>query len=228
MTTYQHIDPEWETAFILESRALDYSGAAIGSALAEIEAHCAASGEAVADAFGDPREYAASLGLPRTNEGLGAVIAGGLLGFIGVLLIPTAVRALTRGEPAVFTAGQLVSAGIVVAVIALVGIWGPWVFRRLDRFKPWHAGLIGVAVPAAWVGLMLLAPTPYPFPPVVVGIVGVVALIAGVALEWIGVKPDPLTDPLTPKAPSERWVRVATVAIWPVLVVVFSIVAVLV
>lgn len=59
------IDRKWRAAFVLRLRMLDASGEQIGDALKVVEAHCAETGEA--EAFGNPREYADSLGLGQRS-----------------------------------------------------------------------------------------------------------------------------------------------------------------
>ena len=59
-----HVEDGWTEAFVLELRLLDVPGPALGAALAEVESHCAESGESAAEAFGDPVTYARDLDLP--------------------------------------------------------------------------------------------------------------------------------------------------------------------
>ena len=46
----------WEQQFLAALRVRDIGDPAIGAALAEVEAHCARSGQTPYDAFGSPRE----------------------------------------------------------------------------------------------------------------------------------------------------------------------------
>lgn len=95
-----HVDLAWAHGLILELRLRGASGADIGAARAEVEAHMAERGGDVRAAFGDPQEYAAALQLPdsqrwtRTDRiwlfptlvafGIGAFLTVG--GLVGLLL----------------------------------------------------------------------------------------------------------------------------------------------
>ena len=63
-----HIEETWSEAFIIELRLIGVHGSRIGDALTEVDSHCAESGSTAADAFGDPVEYARSLGLPVEDD----------------------------------------------------------------------------------------------------------------------------------------------------------------
>jgi hypothetical protein len=51
----------WHDTFITELRLREIPGDRIGEVLAEIDTHCADSGQTPAEAFGDPIVYAASV-----------------------------------------------------------------------------------------------------------------------------------------------------------------------
>ena len=62
------IDTKWSEAFIVELRVLDVPGEDIGAALAEVNTHIRESGADVWEAFGEPKNYAASLSFPRVTK----------------------------------------------------------------------------------------------------------------------------------------------------------------
>lgn len=55
------IEKKWEQQFVLALRSREVSGTAVGAALAEVESHCADTGQTAQEAFGPPLAYAASL-----------------------------------------------------------------------------------------------------------------------------------------------------------------------
>jgi hypothetical protein len=70
----------WCDTFATQTRLYGTPGPAIGEALAEIDAHCADSGQSPAEAFGDPVDYAAALarGLRPASSRRGHAWRGGL------------------------------------------------------------------------------------------------------------------------------------------------------
>lgn len=63
LDTFSTTHKSWVEPFIMELRLANVPGTAIGDALETVHAHCADSGESPHEAFGDPKEYARSLGL---------------------------------------------------------------------------------------------------------------------------------------------------------------------
>ncbi|GEK23178.1 hypothetical protein [Cellulomonas xylanilytica] len=116
----------WRDELVLALRLRDASGARIGDALAEVEEFCADSGQDAVTAFGDPREYAASLTSaadtepPRLRDDVRA--AGRVVvGFVGLVIVLAAVGS---GPDLVVTAGWLIGVplmlgGAVVTIAAL-------------------------------------------------------------------------------------------------------------
>lgn len=72
MNTRSRPDQKYLDDLLLHLRMRDVPGARIGEILAEVEAHSAASGETLQEAFGDPKAYAAqwapSLGRPSPRS----------------------------------------------------------------------------------------------------------------------------------------------------------------
>ena len=157
----------WHRSLIGELRMREVPGTRIGDVLAEIEAHCADSHQAPAEAFGDPVEYAASIAGPSSPARrpwlarICLALRFGLM-FSGILTTLSATRGLSSGESAVVTAGELLSltlgtlaipimtddprrlaswrTGMAIMVPALSGMILPQV---LWRHEVWHA-------PAGW------------------------------------------------------------------------------
>lgn len=150
-----HVDPVWAQELTVELRLRGASGKSIGETLAEVDSHCAESGETAAESFGTPADYAQQLQLPelaqRETPQLMTVVP--ILGQIfGMLPILWAMPPLTQGEEVVIRTGQITMLGIVVAAIVLM----TWRVLSLVRFvvrRPVPAVLCGVAL----VALMALA-----------------------------------------------------------------------
>jgi hypothetical protein len=197
----------WETDFVVELRLLDVSGQQIGDALEQVRSHCAESGEDARTAFGDPAEYARSLGLPAQDvRSAGMLLATGG-GLVGMFLTLWGFTSWLDGETVAVTLGRLVAA--VVLVMA-----APLLLRYLRTVleRPWHA----VAVMALGLATVVAAPLVLTaalahLPALVVTVTGLV-LVIGTALweHFGGVPADPVVSPV---AEGRRPVRAAA-ATW--------------
>jgi hypothetical protein len=81
-------DERWMRTFVLELRLRGVNGPTIGDAVASVRELLRDSGQSAVEAFGPPRAYAASLGLPRAPQRSGMVLAVthslvGLVAFVG-------------------------------------------------------------------------------------------------------------------------------------------------
>ena len=197
----------WETDFVVELRLLDVSGEHIGDALEQVRSHCAESGEDARTAFGDPAEYARSLGLPAQDVRFAGMLLGTAGGLVGMFLALWGFTAWLDGEAVAVTLGRLVAA--VVLVMA-----APLLLRYLRTVleRPWHA----VAVMALGLATVVAAPLVLTaalarLPALVVTVTGLV-LVIGTALweHFGGVPADPVVSPV---AKSRRPVRAAA-ATW--------------
>ena len=177
-----HVDPAWADAFVLELRLRDAPGRSIGDALAEVESHCAESGEAAAGAFGEPVPYAASLELPAGPATDPLPVRGVLrwaVQALGVLVTVATAAAWSSGEPVELTTG-------LVALVVLFGLTLVALGRAADRvlrFVVEHtvvAWLISMAHFAVLTALMLLLDD------VLVRVPVVPALVAGALLLVVG------------------------------------------
>lgn len=110
----------WRQALLMELRMRDIPGVRIGEILAEVDSHCADSGEDPRDAFGDPLAYARSFDMPRPNRS-GQVVRGAVQTFAGlggILGLLEGATSLIDGEPAVISGGHVVAAAIGGCAIA--------------------------------------------------------------------------------------------------------------
>ncbi|WP_336706327.1 hypothetical protein [Oerskovia sp. USHLN155] len=207
-----HVEEEWAEAFVIELRLLDVPGAALGAALAEVESHCAESGEPAAEAFGDPVAYARSLDLPVEPDGRWEVVK--VLGptsaqFLGLLLLgwggSAVVLARRAGEvPSVdVTAGMLATIAVFGAAILLFYRFSSTVLRRgLERPVASFFALVGcmavlVAVPVLLDGVLVTLPASP------VAVAGGLALTVGTVWGAVQARRGTLDDPIVSPLPGE-------------------------
>ncbi|PFG37244.1 hypothetical protein ATL41_1998 [Flavimobilis soli] len=174
-----HLDAAWVDDFVVRLRLRDVPGDRIGDALAEVDAHCADSGETALEAFGDPTGYADSLDLPSEPDeaGVRRTLVGSGLQIAGLLLAPQAVGTLATGGRLPITAGAVTTLAVTLAVLAAVATWHDQLLRHvLARPWPWSIGAGLLA--SASVLPMLLWESPVADVDPWVGIIAAVALLA--------------------------------------------------
>ncbi len=143
------MDP-WRDAFVVQLRLRDVPGAAIGDALAQVDAHCAESGQSPLLAFGDPADYADALVPslprgPRVSWWASGLLAGGTM--LAVVAFLSGVGGLSDRSVATLDAGDVAAAGVVAALVAAWVAWMPWLMRG-GRSWPTVLGLwVGLTVP---------------------------------------------------------------------------------
>ena len=117
-----HIDPGWAEAMLLELRLLGVGGSRIGAVLAEIDSHCADSGQTAEEAFGDPVDYAKGLELPAEDDVSPRALAWSaapiLVQVLGMLVLLPSITAWRAGDPARFSEGMLVSIVMLPLLVA--------------------------------------------------------------------------------------------------------------
>ncbi|MCK6211860.1 hypothetical protein KZX45_15030 [Georgenia sp. EYE_87] len=183
----------WETDFVVELRLLDVPGHHIGDALEQVRSHCAESGEDAGTAFGDPAEYARSLGLPAQDVRFAGMLLGTAGGLVGMFLALWGFTSWLDGEPVAITLGRL------VAAVALV-LAAPLLLRYLRTVleRPWlavAAMALGLSTVVAAPVVLTVALAQLPAPAVTVAGLG---LVVGTALwEHLGGEPaDPVVSPV--------------------------------
>jgi hypothetical protein len=202
-----HVEEKWAEAFVIELRLLDIPGDALGDALAEVESHCAESGESAAEAFGDPVAYARSLDLPA--QPIGRWDAVHVLGPAGAQTLGLTMLlwgALTIA-PVGFAARGDLPLGLLLVLPAVVGA-GLVLLRRgaralrfaLDR--PLVAALVvTLATLAIGLGSARLDGVVATLPALPVAGAGGVLLAAGTGWSLVqdrrGTLADPIVSPLT-------------------------------
>jgi hypothetical protein len=204
----------WSIPFVVTLRSSNVTGAAIGAALREVESHCAESGQAPIDAFGDPEAYADSLQLPlaRGSDGMVSTLAPSVVGLVGLLLTTPTVAAWRLGTAVEVSTGLAVSAVIAVTVVALVA--RPQVFRKRALFGGLAIGgfLAVFLAPMLWTGTAFRAPV------LLCGAVAVAAVLVSALWQRHTLDPDVITDPLAPRSPAPgRWFTILTTWLFPLL-----------
>ncbi|WP_069385279.1 hypothetical protein [Cellulosimicrobium cellulans] len=210
-----HVDPQWAEAVLLELRIQGVAGDQIGEVLGEVDSHCAESGEDAQEAFGDPVEYARSLGLPPSPGQGPAAIVGSVLPtlvqLVGMLLTLWSVPALAEGAAVEVTVGQALAAVAVVAAVLLL-VWRPEpALRALVRHPVLGTLGFGAASAALVVPLVLLRGALVTLPAALSCVVGVVLLVAGVLVELARTRrpddADPVVAPLQDEGVMARRLR---------------------
>lgn len=199
-----HVDEDWAERMIIELRLQGVSGPEIGSALSEVESHCAESHESAQHAFGDPDDYARSLGLTPspddTTASIAAAAAPTVTQVAGMLGLVWSFTAWARDRDLDITSGQLLLLTVLlVAAACLVRFSG-----RALRFVVTHpvaTFVLLMTYVAASVGLFLLPQITFATAPAVPAMALAAALLVAGAL-WErgrtrrGVDEDPVTSPL--------------------------------
>lgn len=118
-----HVEPDWAQGLLLELRLRGVAGTRIGAVLAEVEAHCADSGETAPDAFGDPADFAAALDLPESDLQGGSSVTGvatPAVGLLGLFSTVGSVAAWQTGTLVTVTLGGVLTGLLLVACLALL------------------------------------------------------------------------------------------------------------
>jgi hypothetical protein len=146
---------------LLELRMLGVAGPRIGAALAEVDSHCAESGQTAEDAFGDPAAYARHLELPAEDDvsprALIRSAVPSLVQVLGMLLALPSFAAWRNDTAVEITAGSLASLGLLLLLLAAAVRWVDPALRTVVRHPgaAWAAGMVPLVL---FVGAQLLLP----------------------------------------------------------------------
>lgn len=114
-----------ELIFALRMR--DVAGDRIGEIVAEVESHCAETGEDPREAFGTAKDYALAVSPGRVRWITRSVIGGLVLGAVAGWLLAQSVGSLIRGERALY---GIPTWGALLLALA-IGAWTYWSLRDL-------------------------------------------------------------------------------------------------
>ena len=196
-----HVDPAWAESMLIELRLQGVAGNDIGAALSEVESHCAEAGVSARDSFGDPVEYARSLGLPvdprQEAAAIGRTVGPLVLQVGGMLALLAALRGRDTGQVPIHV-GDVVGFVAFLAGTALLVLASGRVLRALVTKPIFALGALTVTmglllVPAALRSVLGQVPA------VPIVVVGTLLLLGGVALSWAtdrGEPADPVASPL--------------------------------
>jgi len=159
------VDPQWAETFIVAHRLRGVAGEQISDALTEVNDHIAESGRSAEEAFGPASQYAGTLDLPgdvdnKTSALYRAVIPV-ILGTLGTLTAPLAVKSWRSEMLVVVSTGAVVSS--LLAIVVMLAL--PPVYSRTLPKSPFvgrtrkgmlQAATIGGLVGAGWMALVLV------------------------------------------------------------------------
>ncbi len=150
MTTADKRTDMWRRALVMSLQTRGVPGDAIGDALAEVDVHCADSGEDPWQAFGNPFDYANRvLGeppIPARADAWRVGLAPGVM-LAGVLCLMAGVAAISHGSTARLTVGDLVAIAVVLVAGFLVVRYKHWL---VGGAAPWRLVALGMFGFAGW------------------------------------------------------------------------------
>ncbi|MFT4294553.1 MAG: hypothetical protein QM582_03975 [Micropruina sp.] len=211
-----HVEPGWVEGMLLELRLQGVSGEQIGAALAEVEAHVVDSGQGAQEAFGDPVEYARSLGLPPSPEqSRAATLKSSVPVLIQLFGMVCVSAAMPWGVAAVGVAPSLLAGLVLAGLLPVVGIaFGDQLLRAIVEHPVVVFVVTLVALGAVSGGLVALSRLGldqplFDLPRPVVLLAGLIALAVGT---WAAVRsdaevPDVVSSPVPGSAMPRPGVR---------------------
>lgn len=219
---------KWLDELAMELRLKDFSGAAIGDALASVEEFLADSGQSPVEAFGAPRNYAEELagGTQRPAiKGMRGTIAFSATSLLAFLTFNAALTPSPNGGLMLISAWQLVCMLILAALVISLPLYLTHLLRHT-----W--ALIAVPVVGAAAGILSASLTPKtaadayltlsPAPVLFISAALMLALALAGTINVVRGKPDLIVSPLEP-APAmtlkARWFEILTQWLFPILAV---------
>lgn len=207
-------DDDWRQELVLALRVRDVPGRRIGDVLAEVEAHCADSGQGPREAFGDPEDYAGELAPGGRPTLVRPWLLKAAATALGVLALLSGVDATVHGGRPSVTVGVVLSLLVTLALAAVV------VLRLNDLVRSGWRAWLGLSV-----GFVALTTLPALLPQRLLSLPARPVLLAGVLLlaaAWwrpggaAGVA-DEVVDPRTgaPLRPVPPWVGRALAWFFP-------------
>ncbi|MET0820902.1 MAG: hypothetical protein ABWY58_08045 [Aeromicrobium sp.] len=160
-----HPRSDYQQRLVMALRLKDVPGDRIGEIVAEVESHVADTGEDPVDAFGTPKQYAASLTDEHRPEPRWRAVVGVASSAAAGWLVAQGLFAVLLGHTYWGRTGWLwIAAGLAVGVPGWLSVW-----RRSTRVRDPRTG--DDLVPFSPGGLAVLVGTP-----VVLVVAGVVAI----------------------------------------------------
>lgn len=124
MTRHWLMD-QWRDIFVTELRLRGVPGRQTGEALAEVDAHCADSGQAPGEVFGDPVSYAAARSRadgPGNRKRISVLPVAFKASAVvaGVLGLLSGADAVAHRTPGAVTVGQVIPVALAPLLIAVI------------------------------------------------------------------------------------------------------------
>lgn len=228
----------WCDDFVVELRLMDVPGDVIGDRLAEVEAHCAESGETPVEAFGDPVEYAQSVGVESPKNPADGVWKTAALsaGQVLALLVGTrAAGAWAVGESVAYNVVQVLCLALAAAVLVLLPVALRFIVHRPFLVGlPYFVGFTALALGAVIAGRVdLPALVTAPAALVTVGMFVLILVLGWVSYRDLNTSQDPVTAPVPngdqaggvreAKTSSERTMAIYVASVLPVAYVLLSV-----
>lgn len=222
LDTFSATHKSWVDPFIVELRLDNVPGAAIGDALETVHAHCADSGETPHEAFGDPKDYARSLGLAgKPDTTLLPVIITSAVSLATFFIFSAAFKAWARSEAFAINDVSLVAmAGALVAALAAIFTLRWWAEKPL-RFSIFAVAVAGFGILGGFAANMnrpMLLSLPSLGVVVTAAVVLVGTAIIATLRELRSTNADPLVSPLESsqaiRGKAQRGRRAMLVAAW--------------
>lgn len=151
LDTFSATHKSWVEPFIMELRLANVPGTAIGDALETVRTHCADSGETPRDAFGDPKDYARSLGLAgEPDSTLLPVIITSTVSLAAFFIFSAAFKAWARSDAFALNDISIVAiAGALASALAATLTLRWWAEKPL-RFSIFAVAVAGFAILGAF------------------------------------------------------------------------------
>lgn len=213
---------KWLDEMIIELRLRDVRGTAIGDAAAQVEAHCAETGETPEEAFGDPREYARSLDFPASAlqpthpVDWAKTLAPVAAGLVAVNLEGPTVRAALNHTGVWFTWGWLAALAVMaLGVLLTVRIIGALLQNRIN-LALYFGGLIAAttALGILWRDKAFSAPLW-----ATAALIVVLLAASVIGIHKMQAFDDPLVDPRRPEERVGKGMQIATTWLFVIITV---------
>lgn len=125
MSSTAPIDRRWRDDFVVGLQLRDVEPEVIADQLKLVQTHCAESGEAAQEAFGDPTAYAQVVAREAgaTESPMGDIVQllpAGVGGFLAGRLLFEGVTALVGDGSVEFHLGDLLGAAVIIGVVFVV------------------------------------------------------------------------------------------------------------
>ena len=218
---------KWLDELTLELRLNDFSGTAVGDALATVEEFLADSGQEPLEAFGTPREYASELAAEspkKAKESLRGIVTLGVTSLAVFLLFSSALTPWSQGEQLLIGGVQMACTGLAAVLILLLPLYLTFMVRNFWTLLaiPFVGGALGIlpaifAPKVAGEALLVLSAGPV----VLATSFLLIALSAVGTVMTLRTDSDAITNPLRPSPAvatvKARWFEILTQWLFPII-----------